>query len=128
QIKVANDGTIYVACLNGYNSPGIVFARSVDHGMTWTMSLPIEGKLNYGDKPILIVSGNGADVYIGFNAKLAFYVAVSHDSGNSFAAPVLATTESLWYYSYGGLGARHGTASFAVAGAPPTQDQDGGLT
>ncbi len=116
QIKVSNDGTIYVACLNGFNNPGIVFTRSSDHGVTWTTSLPIEGKLNYGDKPILIVSGNGADVYIGFNAKLAFYVAISHDSGNSFAAPVLATTESLWYYSYGGIVAPNGTAYFAVGG------------
>ena len=128
QIKVSNDGTIYVACLNGFNNPGIVFTRSSDHGVTWTTSLPIEGKLNYGDKPILIVSGNGADVYIGFNAKLAFYVAISHDSGNSFAAPVLATTESLWYYSYGGIVAPNGTAYFAVGGETTIHAKQTGST
>jgi hypothetical protein len=128
QIKVANNGTIYVACLNGFKNPGIVFTRSSDHGVTWTTSLPIEGTLNYGDKPILIVSGNGADVYIGFNAKLAFYVAVSHDSGNSFAAPVLATTESLWYYSYGGIVAPNGTAYFAVAGETQIKNKETGPT
>jgi hypothetical protein len=116
QIKVSNDGAIYVACLNGFRKPGIVFTRSSDHGATWTTSLPIQGTLNYGDKPILIVSGNGKDVYIGFNSKLAFYVAISHNYGKSFAPPVLATTESLWYYSYGGIVAPNGTAYFAVAG------------
>jgi BNR repeat protein len=128
QIKVSNNGTIYAACLNGYNNPGIVFTRSRNHGVTWTTSLPIEGTLNYGDKPILIVSSNGDDVYIGFNARLAFYVAVSHDSGKSFAPPVLATTVSLWYYSYGGIVSPNGTAYFAVAGETQVQNKETGTT
>ncbi len=128
QIKVSKDGTIYVACLNGFNNPGIVFTKSRDHGVTWSRSLPIQGKLDYGDKPILIISSSGTDVYIGFNGKLAFYVAVSHNAGNSFARPVLATTESLWYYSYGGIVAPNGTAYFAVGGEITIHGQQTGPT
>lgn len=116
QIAVAAGGVIDVVCLNGFARPGIVFAQSRDHGSTWSKAVRLDGSLNYGDKPTLVLAANGKDVYVSFSGGYALYVAVSHDYGASWAAPVRATKRHFWYYSLGGTAGPDGTAWFAVDG------------
>src|SRR2546421_12464975 len=71
--------------------------------------------LQYNDKPILVVSPSGKDVYVAFNVKLASYVAVSHDAGRTFSQ-AKTSNESLWWYTYGGTYAPDGGVYFAQAG------------
>src|SRR5439155_22965228 len=84
QIKVAADGTVYVVFLQTFD-PGSVLFKSTDHGATWSGPFTMNGTIRYNDKPILVVSPSGQDVYVAFNVKLTSYVAVSHDAGQTFA-------------------------------------------
>jgi hypothetical protein len=115
QVVVAPDGTIDVVCLDNF-LPGVVFARSHDRGHTWSTPIRLDGFHRYSDKPTLVISKSGSDVYVSFNADYALYVAVSHDGGATWNRPVLATTRHLWYYSYGGTVAPDGSVWFAVDG------------
>jgi len=115
QIQVSLDGTIYAACLNRFN-PGVVFTKSTDHGETWTRALRVDGKLGYSDKPILLISPSGQDVYLAFNDFYSFEIVVSHDFGASFSSPLRVNREHLWFYPYGGTVSPDGTVYFAVGG------------
>jgi hypothetical protein len=115
QIAVGADGTIYAACLDNF-SPGVVFSRSRDHGATWRAPVRVDGSLHYSDKPQLVISPSGRDVYIAFNARFALYVASSHDYGATWGSAVKASVERLWYYPYGGAVAPDGSVWFAVDG------------
>jgi hypothetical protein len=43
EIEVAADGSVYAVWMNDYN-PGVVFARSTDHGLTWTTPVAVKTK------------------------------------------------------------------------------------
>ena len=113
QIAVAHNGIVDAVCLDGFR-PGVVFARSRDHGRTWAADIRLDKPLHYSDKPTLVVSGN--DVYVAFNSYNALYVASSHDGGTTWEPPVRATSEHRWYYSYSGTAAPDGSVWFAVDG------------
>ncbi len=115
QIAVANDGTIDVVCLDGFN-PGVVVTRSHDHGRTWSRSVRLDGSLHYSDKPTLVISPSSKDLYVAFNVRFVLYVAASHDGGATWSGAVKATTQHLWYYSYSGTFAPDGSVWFAVDG------------
>ncbi len=100
QLKVATDGTVYAVFLQTFD-PGSVLFKSTDHGTSWSGPFTMNGPLTYNDKPILEISPSGQDVYVAFNVKLASYVAVSHDYGQTFALRQ-TSNESLWWYTYGG--------------------------
>jgi len=114
QIRVAADGTVYVVFLQTFD-PGSVLFKSTDHGATWSGPFTMNGAIRYNDKPILVISPSGQDVYVAFNVKLTSYVAVSHDAGQTFAQ-VQTSNESLWWYTYGGTYAPDGSVYFAQAG------------
>jgi hypothetical protein len=114
QVQVAADGTVYVVFLVSFD-PGSVLFKSTDHGQTWTGPVRMNAGLGYNDKPILVISPSGKDVYVAFNAKLASYVAVSHDFGQTFTL-VKTSSESLWWYTYGGTYAPDGSVYFAQVG------------
>src|SRR2546427_9166043 len=114
QLQVAADGTVYVVFLQTFD-PGSVLFKSTDHGTSWSGPFTMNGALSYNDKPILVISPSGQDVYVAFNVKLASYVAVSHDAGQTFAQ-VQTSNESLWWYTYGGTYAPDGGVYFAQAG------------
>jgi len=115
QIEVAGSGTIYAAWLNDY-VPGVKFVKSSDFGKTWTTPITITTKStkpNWSDKPVLSVSGDGKDVYIGFNASDSFVVS-SHDFGATFSKPVRTNNEKRYWFHTGGIVAPDGSAYFAV--------------
>jgi hypothetical protein len=125
QLAVASDGTVDAVCLNGF-APGVVFSQSHDRGRTWSSSVRLAGSLRYSDKPTLVVSRSGTDVYVAFNSRYALYVAASHDGGATWLPPVAATSEHRWYYSYGAAAAPNGSIWFAVDGETgPNQTGDG---
>ncbi len=122
QIRVANDtnapcscGTIYVAFLDQFD-PGVQVFTSHDGGGTWSAPVTLNGGLRYMDKPILVISPTGRDVYIAFNNKFDNMVVASHDFGRSFLPPQKVNDDHLWWYATGGAIAPNGDAWFALDG------------
>ena len=112
QLAVSTNGTVYAAWLNDYN-PGVVFSKSLDHGVTWSTPLSVRGKgLSFSDKPILAISPSGQDVYIAWNASDS-YMSVSHNGGTSFNARVKTNTDSLYWFAEGGVVAPNGNVFFS---------------
>lgn len=127
QAVVDAHGTVDVACLDNF-LPGVVFSQSHDRGRTWSAPVRLDGRLAYSDKPILLVSPSGKNVYVAFNARFALYVAASHDGGATWRPAVRATARHLWYYPYGGTIAPNGAVWFAVDGeAGKNQTGDGSI-
>jgi hypothetical protein len=130
QIKVAADtnsscgcGTIYVAFLNTYD-PGVVLFKSHDGGVSWQGPITMNGSLIYMDKPVLVISPTGRDVYVAFNGKLASYVVASHDFGDpgTFLPPRQVNgDDDLWWYPDGGAIAPNGTVYFGENGESGSQ-------
>jgi len=114
-IEVAEDGTIYAMGIVG-NNWALKMARSFDHGVTWT---PLEdilgpGPTSQGDRPVLVISPDGQDVYVGFNWDDS-YVVSSHDGGGTFGTPVQTSNDGrIWFHSAGAV-APNGDVYFAVA-------------
>ena len=72
--------TVYASWLQN-NKRDIIVARSLDFGRTWSLSVADHSEAD-GDKPVLAV--RGTDVYVGFNHGEKFFVAASHDAGQTF--------------------------------------------
>jgi hypothetical protein len=122
QIRVANDtndacacGTIYVAFLDQFD-PGVQLFTSRDGGDSWNGPTSMNGDLRYMDKPILVISPSGEDVYVAFNDKFSLMVVASHDAGRSFLAPQKVNHDHRWWYPNGGAIAPNGDVYFAVDG------------
>jgi hypothetical protein len=73
--------TVYAAWLQN-SKRDVIVARSLDFGHTWSFSMAERGHED-ADKPVLAV--HGADVYVGFNHDERFFVAASHDAGQTFS-------------------------------------------
>jgi len=83
--------TVLLTYLIGY-IPGVVFQKSIDHGKTWSQPLPLgltDHLLRTGgtDKPAITASESCTDIYAAFDGEDGNYMAVSHDSGNTFTLP-----------------------------------------
>ena len=125
QIKVAADtnpacgcGTIYAALLDTYD-PGVVLFKSHDGGRSWRGPIAMNGSLSYMDKPVLVISPSGKDVYVAFNDKLASDVVASHRFGDpgTFLPPTQVNgDDDLWWYADGGTIAPDGTVYFGENG------------
>ncbi len=74
--------TVYASWMQN-NKRDIIVARSLDFGRTWSFSWAERGQ-EEADRPVLAV--RGTDVYVGFNREERFFVAASHDAGQTFAA------------------------------------------
>lgn len=72
--------TVYASWLQN-NKRDIIVARSLDFGRTFSFSWAERGQ-DDADKPVLAV--RGPDVYVGFNHEERFFVAASHDAGQTF--------------------------------------------
>ena len=73
--------TVYASWMQN-NKRDIIVARSLDFGRTWSFSWAERGQED-ADRPVLAV--RGTDVYVGFNHEEKFFVAASHDAGQTFA-------------------------------------------
>lgn len=124
QVEVATGGAIYVAWIDGYD-PGVRFTRSTDRGATWSLPLAFTGRRKvptWSDKPVLAISADGRDVYIGFNASDS-YVTASHDFGVSFGPNVKTSNDTRYWFHTAGAVADDGTAYFITTDF--TQDYTG---
>jgi hypothetical protein len=72
--------TVYASWLQN-EKRDVIVARSLDFGRTWSFSVAERGSED-ADKPVLAI--HGADVYVGFNHDEEFFVAASHDAGQTF--------------------------------------------
>ena len=103
EIEVDTNGNIFAVWLTGYN-PGVTFSKSTNRGVTWSTPKTFIGKgakPSWSDKPILAISPNGQHVYIAFNAGNS-YVVSSHNSGDTFSAPVKTNTDTRYWFHNGG--------------------------
>jgi hypothetical protein len=73
--------TVYASWLEN-RKRDVIVARSLDFGRTWSFAVAERGEED-ADKPVLAV--RGADVYVGFNREEDFFVAASHDGGQTFS-------------------------------------------
>jgi len=114
-IEVADDGTVYAMGIVG-NGWDLKMSRSFDHGVTWTPLLDIlgTGPQTWGDRPVMVISPDGQDVYVGFNRGNSFVVS-SHDGGENFGSAVQTSDDTRsWFHSAGAV-APNGDVYFAVA-------------
>jgi hypothetical protein len=97
-VAVTSTGTVYAVFMNDYT---IVFAKSTDHGATWSAPLKVSGKLS-SDKPWMGISPNGTDIYITFTKGTGgdLYESHSHNGGASFSAAQLIGTQAGTHYFY----------------------------
>lgn len=109
EIEVTAKGTVYAAWMNGFN---VFFAKSRDHGRTWTEPVPVYGHLPWVDKPILATTASGRDVYIAMNRSDS-YIAQSHDFGASWAKPIRTNSDDRYYFAGGGYVAPGGRVTFS---------------
>ena len=81
QVKINESGAVFVSYLLGKDT---VVQRSVDHGATWSVPVVANVGVRQGptDKDGLAVQGS--DVYVGFDVAQRFFVASSHDGGETF--------------------------------------------
>ena len=98
QLALSDDGSLFAAWLNGFR-PGVTFSVSHDHGRTW--SAPVNVPSPWSDKPALVVSHDGQDVYIAFNGPSHgdSWVAQSHNGGATWTAK--RVVKSARYYFAG---------------------------
>jgi len=82
-IAVSSSGVIYATWMNQWD---VTFAKSDDHGHTWTglHDFRRAAGLSFTDKPWIAISPGGRDVYVAFNSSDS-YVSASHDYGYWFA-------------------------------------------
>jgi hypothetical protein len=112
QIEVADEtGTVMAAFMRGYS---VWFTRSTDHGKTWTTPVPVYGKVAWQDKPLLVTSSDGNDVYVAFNGPSAgdAWVAFSHDGGDTWHRRKV-THGPRYLFAFGGSVLADGSVVFA---------------
>jgi hypothetical protein len=108
---VSSAGVSYAAWMNQWD---VTFARSYDHGRTWTALHDFRraAGLSFTDKPWIVISPSGRDVYVAFNSSDS-YVSASHDYGRTWATPVKTNTNGRYWFAEGGAVAPDGHVYFA---------------
>jgi BNR repeat protein len=122
-IKVTTSHQVLAVWMN-YNQ--IVFAKSGDHGATW--STPVTVSTNsWSDKPWFGASADGTDIYIAWESRSQLNMVSSHTNGNSWSAPaVLNTDSSVYRYPNGFAVLPNGTAIMADSKYPGGSAQSSG--
>lgn len=97
-LAVTSTGTLYAVWMNLYT---IVFAKSTDHGATWSTPITISGRVS-SDKPWMGISKNGTDIYVTFTKGTGgdLYETHSHNGGSSFSSAQLIGTVAGTHYFY----------------------------
>lgn len=106
QVRVNAAGTVFVSYMNGKDT---VVQRSTDHGATWSAPVAVNVGIKQGstDKDGLAVQGD--DVYVGFDIAQRFFVASSHDGGQSFTVAQVNSKTIGWTLNGGAAVAPDGT-------------------
>ena len=118
-VEVADDGTVYTLGIVDDVKWDLLLKRSFDHGVTWD-DPPIDvigpGPLNqtWGDRPTMVVSPDGQDVYVSYN-RGDIYVVASHDGGATFDPEVQVTSNGRQWFTSAGAVAPNGDVYFAAA-------------
>jgi len=96
---VPDTGEVYAVWMNDYD---IQFAKSGDHGRTWTDPTFVHGESRWGDKPNFATSADGQDVYVLFNGPSDgdVWAAVSHDAGTTWTS-ARVTSDERYHFAYG---------------------------
>jgi len=110
-IAVSSAGVSYAAWMNQWD---VTFAKSYDHGRTWTALHDFRraAGLSFTDKPWIAISPSGRDVYVAFNSSDS-YVSASHDYGRTWGTPVKTNTNGRYWFAEGGAVAPDGRVYFA---------------
>ncbi len=132
QLAVASGtGCVYVTLLGGAGGWSTYVRQSCDNGATWTDESPIAPDDWTTDHGWLLVSPDGDDVYVAFNATPpetpgdagVGYVAVSHDAGQTFTQVHVTGDGTLYNFEYSAAMAPDGT--IYVANGEFSQDYTG---
>ncbi len=93
EVKISAAGSVFVSYLLGKDT---VVQRSTNLGATWTNPVAVNVGVRQGptDKDGLAVDGN--NVYVGFDVAQRFFVAVSHDAGNTFTVVSMNSNTIGW--------------------------------
>jgi len=119
-VKVASNGVVYATWMNKYD---MVFAKSTNHGATWSAPIEVSGA-PWGDKPWIGVSPDGVHVYIAYATSSDVWVAASHNSGASFSPAVKLTNDTGRYRYPNGLEVlANGTAVLSASDYPSGSQQ-----
>jgi hypothetical protein len=122
-IAVASSGTVLATWMN-YNQ--IVFARSTDHGQTWSGPTVISAN-SWSDKPWMGASADGTDIYVAYESRSSLEMTSSHDGGVTWSAPAILNSDSSVYrYPNGFAVLPGGTAIMADSKYPGGSAQSSG--
>jgi hypothetical protein len=109
---VPDTGAVYAAMLNGdrHNGFSTSFTKSTDHGRTWSAPVHVFGNVSWTDKPEVVTSASGKDVYVSWNGPEGgdLYVGQSHDYGATWTQQKLSDYKR-YYYAYDGRVLADGT-------------------
>jgi len=99
-IAVSSSGVVYAAWMNQWD---VTFAKSRDHGRTWTGLHDFRRALgiSFTDKPWIAISPGGKDVYVAFNSSDS-YISASHDYGQTWSRPVRTNTNGRYWFAEAG--------------------------
>jgi BNR repeat-like domain len=97
---VPDTGSVYAVWMDTWN---VVFSRSDDHGRTWTDPVSTKGAVAWNDKPALVVSDDGHDVWVSWNGPAGGdpYVARSDDGGATWTHERVIDSDR-YYFAYDG--------------------------
>jgi hypothetical protein len=115
-VEVADDGTVYTLGIVS-NQWDLELRRSFDHGLTLDPPIDVIGGTGpdtWGDRPTLVVSPDGQDVYVSYN-RGDIYVVASHDGGATFNPEVQVTSNGRQWFTSAGAVAPNGDVYFAAA-------------
>lgn len=93
QVKINAQGYVFVSYLLGKDT---VVQRSTDLGTTWTNPTAVNVGIKQGATDKDGLSVDGANVYVGFDVAQRFFVAVSHDYGNTFTVAAMNSNTLGW--------------------------------
>jgi hypothetical protein len=110
-IAVSSSGLIYAAWMNQWD---VTFAKSRDHGRTWTGLYDFRRALGiaFTDKPWIAISPGGKDVYVAFNSSDS-YISASHNYGRTWSRPARTNTNGRYWFAEAGAVAPDGHVYFA---------------
>ena len=108
---VPDTGAVYAIWMNVWN---VVFSRSEDHGRTWTDPVSTRGSVPWNDKPALVTSDDGQDVWVTWNGPSGGdpFVARSNDGGDTWRRRRVISSDR-YYFAYDGDVTSDGTVALA---------------